>query len=82
MGPKIQRVGLDVRSPCGFRYVVVEDGHFEHLNYGASDLILDLEYIGQRPVECRRPNLVAVVDSYELCGNPQRITRLADSAFE
>src|SRR5687767_4774625 len=49
---------------------------------GCSDLLLHGEHVGQLPVELLRPEVIAVRNLYELCGDAQPISRLADTSFE
>ena len=79
---QIQRVGLLVRRPRGFRHFSFQQRHLEGLDYGAGNLILHLEDIVQLSVVGFRPDVIAVIDSNQLCRDSQRITGLADASFQ
>src|SRR5579864_1779722 len=64
------------------RQWIREERHLQRTRNRGTNLLLSLEYIVNHAVVAFRPQVIACLSLNELCGNSQRITRLAHTAFK
>ena len=61
---------------------LAEQRQLQLADYGARDVVLDLEHILEVAVVRLRPEVIAVVGAHQLCRDAHGVTHLADAPFQ